>query len=131
MAEVWIDPDWYQVQSSPDPMPSVGLPAITRLGQSNLVGRVSRTRGLFPEVDCGLDTGCSRQQSRLTTDGSRWYVEDLGSANGTYVGPASGPLPVTAISTRTELGPDDRIYVGAWTRIVVRKAMPDEVESLS
>jgi hypothetical protein len=30
-----------------------------------------------------------------------------------------------------ELGPDDRIYVGAWTRIVVRKASKDEVDALS
>ena len=128
VAEVWIDPDWYAVQSAPDPMPSVGLPTTFLLKDVNLVGRESRSRGVHPEVDCGLDTGCSRRQSQLTTDGTRWYVEDLDSANGTYVGSASA-LPTDPITTRVELGPDDRIYVGAWTRIVVRKALPDELEA--
>ena len=73
----------------------------------------------------------SRRHAQLTTDGTRWFVEDLGSSNGTYVGPASGPLPATAIAVgpRTELGDDDRLYVGAWTRVVVRRATPDEVEA--
>ncbi len=130
VAEIWIDPDWYDVQSSPDPMPSVGLPETVRLKDTNLVGRESKSRGIAPEVDCGLDTGCSRRQAQLTTDGSRWYVEDLGSANGTFVGSATGPLPTDPITTRTELGPDDRVYVGAWTRIVVRKASREEAETL-
>ncbi len=130
VAEVWIDPDWYDVQSSPDAMPSVGLPETVTLGESNLIGRESRSRNIVPEIDCGIDTGCSRRQAMLTTDGTRWYVEDLGSANGTYVGPASGPLPTDPIKGRTELGPDDRIYVGAWTRIVVRKASREEIEAL-
>jgi len=130
VAEVWIDPDWYDVQSSPDAMPSVGLPETVKLSASNLIGRESRSRGIVPEVDCGVDTGCSRRQAMLTTDGRRWYVEDLASANGTYVGPAAGPLPTEPIVGRKELGPDDRIYVGAWTRIVVRKASREEIDAL-
>ncbi len=130
VAEVWIDPDWYAVQQSPDQMPSVGLPETFKLGADNLVGRISRSRNIYPEVDCGLDTGCSRRQARLSTDGTRWYVEDLESANGTYVAPSSGPLPTTPITGRRELGADDRVYVGAWTRIVVRKASKDEIDSL-
>ncbi len=130
VAEVWIDPDWYDVQSSPEAMPSVGLPEIVKLGDSNLIGRESRSRNIIPEIDCGLDTGCSRRQAMLTTDGTRWYVEDLGSANGTFVGPAAGPLPTDPITGRTELGPDDRIYVGAWTRIVVRKSSREEIDAL-
>ena len=89
------------------------------------------SRNINPEVDCGIDSGVSRRQARLSTDSTSWYVEDLGSANGTFVGPAAGPLPTTAIQGRYELGPDDRIYVGAWTRIVVRKASKDEVDALS
>ncbi|HPZ49419.1 MAG TPA: FHA domain-containing protein [Propionibacteriaceae bacterium] len=130
VAEIWIDPDWYDVQSSPDAMPSAGLPETVKLIDSNLIGRESRSRNIIPEIDCGIDTGCSRRQAMLTTDGTRWYVEDLGSANGTFVGPASGPLPTDPITGRTELGPDDRIYVGAWTRIVVRKASREEIDAL-
>jgi hypothetical protein len=131
VAEIWIDPDWYEVQETDEPMPSVGLPTTVVLGPDNLVGRVSESRNIHPQVDCGVDSGVSRRQSRLSTDGTRWYVEDLGSANGTFVGPASGPLPVTPITGRYELGPDDRVYVGAWTRIVVRKASKEEIDALS
>jgi hypothetical protein len=131
VAEIWIDPDWYEVQETDEPMPSVALPATVVLSVDNLIGRASTSRNIHPEVDCGVDSGVSRRQARLSTDGTRWYVEDLGSANGTFVGPASGPLPTSPIQGRYELGPDDRIYVGAWTRIVVRKASKDEVDSLS
>jgi hypothetical protein len=131
VAEIWIDPDWYEVQETDEPMPSVGLPTTIVLGADNLVGRVSESRNIHPEVDCGIDSGVSRRQSRLSTDGARWYVEDLGSANGTFVGPAAGPLPLSPITGRYELGPDDRVYVGAWTRIVVRKASKDEIDALS
>ena len=59
---------------------------------------------------------------------SRWWVEDLGSSNGTYVGGAVDALPKTPVAPgqKQEVGPDDRIYLGAWTRIVVRKAAPGE-----
>lgn len=128
VAELWIDPDWYASQGSTDPLPSPGLPDIVPLvKQTNLIGRVSRSRNIYPEIDCELDTGTSRRHARLTTDGSRWWIEDLESANGTFVGSASGPLPAMPIPRgRTELGPDARIYVGAWTRIVVRRATADE-----
>ena len=128
VAELWIDPDWYAAQGSSDPMPSPALPDIAPLiKESNLIGRVSNSRGIFPDVDCELDTGCSRRHAMLTTDGSRWWIEDLDSANGTFVGAAAGPLPGMPIPQgRVELNPGQRIYVGAWTRIVVRKATDDE-----
>ena len=132
LAEVWIDPDWYKTQEAEDPCPSPGLPVIVPLrSKSVLLGRVSTSRNTHPELDLSSDPGVSRRHAQLSTDGSRWFVEDLGSSNGTYVAPASGPLPANAIAVgpRTELGDDDRLYVGAWTRVVVRKATPDEVEA--
>ena len=131
VAEVWIDPDWYRVQSSPDPLPSPGLPEVFPLPPSGgLIGRASRSQRLIPEVDCGADSGCSRRQAMLTGDGRRWWVEDLGSANGTFVGDSGDPLPEEPIGAgRTELTADSRIYVGAWTRVVVRIATEGE-ESL-
>ena len=128
IAELWIDPDWYAAQGSTDPMPSAGLPDIVPLvKEKNLVGRVSQSRGIFPDVDCELDSGVSRRHAMLTTDGNRWWIEDLNSANGTFVGPAAGPLPGMPIPQgRVELSPGQRIYVGAWTRIVIRKATDDE-----
>ena len=133
VAELWIDPDWYAAQGSTDPLPSPGLPDIAPLvKESNLVGRVSHSRGIFPDVDCELDAGCSRRHAMLTTDGTRWWVEDLDSANGTFVGAAAGPLPGMPIPRgRVELAPGQRIYVGAWTRIVVRRATEDEQEAFA
>ena len=130
VAEIWIDPDWYEVQETDEPMPSVALPATVVLGVDNLIGRASASRNIHPEVDCGIDSGVSRRQARLSTDSTRWYVEDP-LALPTAPSGGSGPLPTTPIQGRYELGPDDRIYVGAWTRIVVRKASKDEVDALS
>ena len=134
MAELWIDPAWYEAQDSPDPLPSPGLPDhASRCGEpSVLVGRTSRSRNIHPDIDCGSDSGVSRRQAQLTTDGSRWFVEDLESANGTFIGQASGALPEDPIpvGVKRELDPDDRIYLGAWTRLVIREATEDEIASL-
>ncbi len=129
VAEIWIDPDWYADQQSTDPLPSPGLPTVTPLRHSSiLIGRASRSRGISPDLDLGTDTGISRRHAQLTTDGSRWFVEDLGSSNGTYVGGALGELPKTPVppGQKVEVRPDERVYVGAWTRIVIRRAEPGE-----
>jgi hypothetical protein len=130
VAELWIDPQWYAEQSSPDPLPSAGPPTVVPLRNTSLlVGRESKSRDIHPDVDCGADNGVSRRHAQLTTDGTRWWVEDLGSANGTFVAGAVDALPKTPIdpSQKREVGPDDRIYVGSWTRLVIRKAAPGEV----
>ncbi|NMM23132.1 MAG: FHA domain-containing protein [Phycicoccus sp.] len=129
VAEVWVDPDWYAGQESDEELPSPGLPVVVPLrARSLLIGRRSVSRNIHPDIECASDVGGSRRQAQLTTDGQRWWVEDLQSSNGTYVGAASGPLPEDAIppGQRRELAQDDRIYLGAWTRIVVRRATPEE-----
>ena len=110
-------------------LPSPGVPTVTPLRHSSiLIGRASRSRGISPDLDLGSDTGISRRHAQLTTDGLRWFVEDLGSSNGTYVGGALGSLPKTPVppGQKVEVRPDERVYVGAWTRIVIRKAAPGE-----
>lgn len=129
VAEVWVDPDWYAEQDSDEPCPSPGLPVVVPLTvRSVLVGRTSKSRGIHPDIDCDADVGVSRRQAQLSTDGTRWWVEDLQSSNGTYVGSAAGPLPADALvpGQRRELAGDDRVYVGACTRIVVRRATDAE-----
>ena len=129
VAEIWVDPDWYRTQNSPDPLPSPGLPEVVLLSDpSVLVGRASQSRNIHPQIDCGNDSGVSRRHAQLTTDGRRWWVEDLQSSNGTFVAPASGPLPKDPIDPgdRAELNPDDRVYVGGWTRMVIRRATDEE-----
>ena len=133
VVEIWIDPAWYDAQESPDPLPSPGLPVVVPLrGRSVLVGRTSASRNIHPEVDCETDSGVSRRQAQLTTDGTRWWVEDLESANGTFVGSAAGAVPDDPIpvGVKHELNPDDRVYVGAWTRLVIRKATDEERATL-
>lgn len=130
VAEVWIDPDWYADQESTDPLPSAGVPVVVPLRTTSiLVGRTSRSRGIHPDIDLGADNGISRRHCQLTTDGTRWWVEDLGSSNGTYLGSSIGPLPKDPLPAgeKREIGPDERVYLGAWTRIVIRKAQPGEV----
>lgn len=129
VAEVWIDPDWYVDQKSTDPLPSPGLPLVVPLRNSSvLIGRLSRSRNITPDIDLSSDNGISRRHAQLTTDGTRWWVEDLGSSNGTYVGGNVGALPTTPLTPgqKQEISADDRIYVGAWTRIVVRRAADGE-----
>ncbi len=129
VAEVWVDPQWYADQEAVDPCPSPGLPVVVPLTVSSaLIGRVSTSRNIHPDIDCATDSAVSRRHAQLTTDGTRWFVEDLQSSNGTFVGPASGPLPSDPIPVgpKTELKDGDRLYVGAWTRIVVRRATDEE-----
>jgi hypothetical protein len=130
VAEVWIDPDWYVEQKSTDPLPSPGVPQVVPLRSTSiLIGRASRSRGITPDIDLSSDNGISRRHAQLTTDGTRWFVEDLGSSNGTYVGSSLTAMPTTAVppGQKQEIAPDDRVYLGAWTRIVVRRATPGEI----
>jgi len=130
VAEVWIDPDWYADQDSSDPLPSAGVPVVVPLKTTSvLVGRTSRSRNIHPDIDLTTDNGISRRHCQLTTDGKRWWVEDLGSSNGTYVGGPIGPVPTTPLAPgeKREIAPDERVYLGAWSRIVIRKASPGEI----
>ncbi|WP_046529289.1 FHA domain-containing protein [Cellulomonas sp. FA1] len=129
VAELWVDPDWYAAQQAEDPMPSVGLPVLVPLRErSVLVGRPSASRNIRPQVDAGADSGVSRRHCQLNTDGQRWWVEDLQSSNGTYVARVGEPLPEVPIPAgqRHELQDGDRLYLGSWTRLVVRRALPGE-----
>lgn len=130
VAEVWVDPDWYAAQDPEDPMPSPGSPRVIPLRQKSvLVGRPSASRGIHPDIDADADTGVSRRHCQLSTDGNVWWVEDLDSANGTYVSVPGEPLPTQPlpVGERHELADGERLFLGGWTRLVVRKALPGEV----
>ncbi len=133
VAEMWIDPDWYGTQGSTDALPSPGLPDVVPLrSTSALIGRVSASRNIHPDIDCDPDTGVSRRHAQISTDGTRWWIEDLESANGTFVGSSAGPLPSTPIGRgRVEFALDQRIYLGGWTRIVIRRATDDEKQAFA
>jgi hypothetical protein len=100
---------------------------VVLLKESALIGRRSASRNIHPDIDCEPDVGCSRRQAYLTSADGYWYINDLDSSNGTYVGDATATLPTDPITARTQVGPDQRIYIGAWTRIVVRPAIAEEL----
>lgn len=133
VAEQWIDPAWYELQESPDPLPSAGLPEIVPLRKDSLlIGRPSDSRNIAPDIDCDPDSGVSRRHAQLTTDGTRWWVEDLDSSNGTFVADVAASLPEEPIPVgqKVEVQPGERIYVGGWTRLVIRRATEDEQATL-
>jgi hypothetical protein len=128
VAEVWVDPDWFTHQQAEGSCPTSGLPTVVPLrGTVQLIGRGSRSRNINPEIDCSGDGAISHRHAELSVSGGRWSVKDLGSTNGTYVGaPGSFPDDALAPQQRRELADDERVYLGAWTRIVVRKATDAE-----
>ena len=59
------------------------------VGDDLLIGRKDNARGIFPDIDLGLeggyDAGVSRRHAILAYANNAYLVEDLGSANGTFV----------------------------------------------
>ncbi|MFV0425470.1 MAG: FHA domain-containing protein [Beutenbergiaceae bacterium] len=130
VVEMWVDPEWYDSQEADDPMPAPTAPVVVPLTKmSVLVGRPSASRRISPDVDAGADSGVSRRHCQFSTDGHRWWVEDLDSANGTYVAAVGRPLPSDPIPVgeRQEITDSDRIFVGAWTRLQLRPALAGEI----
>lgn len=121
-AVLTVDAAWYAVQDTPYQMPPEGRSTVVELtSDSAMLGRRSRSRGTTPDIDCSTDPGVSRRHAQFDLIDGRWYVEDLGSANGTYIAPAGAPLPEHPISVgrRVEVGPGDTVYLGAWTRLSI------------
>jgi hypothetical protein len=128
VAEVWVDPDWFTHQQAAGSCPTSGLPTVVSLkGTVQLIGRRSGSRNISPEIDCSGDGAISHRHAELSLSGERWSVKDLGSTNGTYVGdPGTLPDDPLPPQQRRELADDERVYLGAWTRIVVRRATDAE-----
>ena len=54
-----------------------------------VLGRLDATRGVFPDIDLtpegGLEGGVSRRHARVHKQKTQFFIEDLGSANGTFL----------------------------------------------
>lgn len=86
------------------------------------IGRGSRSRGFFPEIDLGGpggDPAISHVHAvLLARPGDTWSLVDPGSTNGTTINGTANPI---AHNVEVPLNDNDRIYVGAWTAILLQK----------
>lgn len=78
------------------------------VGEELLVGRKDNQRGIFPDVDLGLDggydAGVSRRHAIIAPQGDGYALEDLASANGTFInGKRLAPQAPTPIHHGDEL----------------------------
>ena len=79
--------------------PDGARPRTFKLAASMAVGRA-------PECDIRLDdTYVSQQHARIFGKGDKWYVEDLGSTNGTFVNDQKLAAPA-------QVEPGDKVRVG-------------------
>lgn len=91
----------------------------SRPGEQREIGRHSVSRGT-PEIDLTgppADPGVSRLHAVLIGQpGGGWAVLDPGSENGTLVNDRE-----IAIGVQVPLNDGDRIHLGAWTAITIRR----------
>lgn len=127
LVEMSVDPQWYSGHGGVTigPCPAQGPVRHVELqAETSVVGRQSISRKTSPELDCSPDAGVSRQHASLTVQDGRLHVQDMGSSNGTFVAGEDEDLPELPIPVGrpVELVDGDRIYLGAWTRLVVRRS---------
>ncbi|MDO5740046.1 MAG: FHA domain-containing protein [Ornithinimicrobium sp.] len=124
VAEVWVDHAWAASRDSEQPVPEAGLPQVVPMSAPYVViGRHNLERGLHPDLDAGTDAGVSVRHAQLTSHDGRWWIEDLDTSNGTYVTTVGLDLPERPIDpgVRVRIDEDDRVYLGGWTRLMVRR----------
>jgi FHA domain len=92
----------------------------SRAGEEKLIGRHSASRGINPAIDLTgppTDPGISRLHAVLVGQpGGGWAVVDPGSENGTLV----NDQEITT-GVQVPLHDGDRIHLGAWTVITIRR----------
>ncbi|MBO9542584.1 FHA domain-containing protein [bacterium] len=75
---------------------TVGKEFAVETGGETLIGRWDPDGGAFPEVDLTSDdpeAKISRKHARIFIENGEFFVEDLGSLNGTYVNRGPRLLP--------------------------------------
>ncbi len=75
------------------------------------IGRWDADSGIFPDVDLDADdpeAKVSRRHARITRRNGQYFVEDLGSTNGTFINRGRRLLP----GDRQPLNDGDEIIIG-------------------
>lgn len=113
-AIVSIDPSL----AAPDsPTPPAQAPITIDLNHpTNLIGRTSQARAIYPEIPLDLDDAVSSRHAILTVrpDGKP-ILRDIGSSNGTMVNGTE-----IAIMADIPISSGDEITLGHWTRIKIQ-----------
>ncbi|MFN0121988.1 MAG: FHA domain-containing protein [Blastocatellia bacterium] len=81
------------------------------INAESLIGRWDADGGIFPDVDLDQDDAeakVSRRHARILLTNAQFFIEDLGSTNGTFVNRGQRLLP----GTRHPLNNGDEIIVG-------------------
>jgi|KBSSwiStaDraftv2_1062776.scaffolds.fasta_scaffold03469_4 hypothetical protein len=89
--------------------------------ETTLIGRRNRGQGVEPDIDLGIhpgDRGVSTQHAVLRLRSSGPTITDLGSTNGTSL---NGSDELLRNGEEIPLADGDRIHVGAWTTIAIRR----------
>ena len=124
---VEVDPAWFALKGelADRPLPSPSTSTVPLFGHVSLVGRTSQSRGLRPEIALDTDTAVSRRHAQLLVEDDKLSVVDLSSTNGTYVldagqVPTDDAVPLAA-GVPAMLDDGDQVFVGAWSRLTVRR----------
>jgi serine/threonine-protein kinase len=75
------------------------------------LGRWDADNGIFPDVDLDMydpESKVSRRHAKIIKDGENYYIEDLGSTNGTFINRGKRLTP----GMRQKLEDGDEIIVG-------------------
>jgi hypothetical protein len=129
VAEVTADRDYFQQTAEGDDslvFPEGTAPRLIPLILRQVrIGRRSTARGLEPEIDLSArpaDPGISHLHAVLLAQAGGWQLIDPGSTNGTTLNDDPTPL---ATNVAVPVGDGDRIHLGAWTTITLRRHSPE------
>ncbi len=102
---------------SPEPPPGLAPFTITLGKESNLIGRTSDRRAVFPEIALDTDDAVSHRHALLNKVSGGLVLRDLGSSNGTRLN-GTGVEPLADVPVKA----GDDITLGHWTRLHVQDA---------
>jgi hypothetical protein len=85
--------------------------AFELITNDSIIGRWDADNGIFPEIDLDAydpDAKVSRRHARIISADGKYFVEDLGSTNGTYINRGRRLLP----GTPQQIADGDEVIVG-------------------